>query len=46
MCVCVRVSVCVCVIEVTLVKFKTGKSSRQMDREKKQERQLCIYGSG
>lgn len=25
---------CVCVIEVTLVKFKTGKSSRQMDREK------------
>lgn len=28
------VYVCVHVIEVTLVKFKTGKSSQQMDREK------------
>ena len=47
-CMCVRacVCMCVCVIEVTLVKFKTGKSSRQMDTEKKRERQPCIYGSG
>lgn len=32
--VCVSVCVCACVIEMTLVKLKTGKSSRQTDREK------------